>query len=166
MTSTYRNLEAPAQPYQWQEKYGSGSGRRKWIVRIPSHSTRWSLSHRRFGGRSLLSLLLLRLALAWASPSRISMVTRATAPQVPTARSSRRQTRTTPARSSRTRGSIKAFTGSHILLLAHSCPTVATRSVRCHPMISYLPSLTGVCRRCYHGHPGKLRVVDHEEAVC
>lgn len=33
---TYRNLDAPTQPYQWQEKYNSsGGGRRKWIVRIP-----------------------------------------------------------------------------------------------------------------------------------
>jgi exo-beta-1,3-glucanase (GH17 family) len=32
MSTTYRNLEAPAQPYQWQEKYSSGGGRRKWII--------------------------------------------------------------------------------------------------------------------------------------
>jgi len=38
MASTYRNIEAPVEPYQWQEKSGSGTGRRKWIVRILSHS--------------------------------------------------------------------------------------------------------------------------------
>jgi hypothetical protein len=35
MSSTYRNLEpSPAEPYQWLEKDTSGSGRRKWLVRI------------------------------------------------------------------------------------------------------------------------------------
>jgi exo-beta-1,3-glucanase (GH17 family) len=33
MSTTYRNLEpSAAEPYQWQEKYSSGSGRRKWII--------------------------------------------------------------------------------------------------------------------------------------
>lgn len=32
MSSTYRNIEAPAEPYQWQEKSSSGTGRRKWII--------------------------------------------------------------------------------------------------------------------------------------
>ncbi|KAH9015964.1 glycoside hydrolase family 17 protein [Lactarius deliciosus] len=34
MASAYRNVEDPVQPFQWQEKYGTGSGtgRRKWII--------------------------------------------------------------------------------------------------------------------------------------
>ncbi|KAH9995644.1 glycoside hydrolase family 17 protein [Russula compacta] len=33
MSSSYANADAPAEPYQWQEKYASsGSGRRKWIM--------------------------------------------------------------------------------------------------------------------------------------
>jgi len=31
MSSSYHNVES-SQPYQWQEKYSSGSGRRKWII--------------------------------------------------------------------------------------------------------------------------------------
>ncbi|KAI0288814.1 glycoside hydrolase [Russula brevipes] len=32
MASTYRNVDTPAEPYQWQEKYSSGRGRRKWLI--------------------------------------------------------------------------------------------------------------------------------------
>ncbi|KAI0303562.1 glycoside hydrolase family 17 protein [Multifurca ochricompacta] len=33
MSSTYRNMEAPTEPYQWQEKYiSAGASRRKWAI--------------------------------------------------------------------------------------------------------------------------------------
>jgi hypothetical protein len=43
MSTAYHGLEtSPPEPYQWQEKDTSGSGRRKWLVRIflPHSSSR------------------------------------------------------------------------------------------------------------------------------
>jgi hypothetical protein len=151
MSSTYRSLEPSGEPYQWQEKYSSGGGRRKWMVRISSPFCHSSPTFIRSRGRSVLFSLSLPLAWAWALLFR-TITKIQTIPQAQvlvlvqvrtTARSLTRRTQMTPARSSRTHGFTKSFMGSHIPLLVHSYPTVAIRSVG-RPFFHHFLRLTGV----------------------
>ena len=159
MSSTYRSLEPSTEPYQWQEKYSSGGGRRKWMVRISSPFCHSSLIPTRSRGRSRLFSLSLPLAWAWALLFR-TIIKIQTNPQAQVtvqvrtmARSFHRRTQMTPARSSRTHGFTKSFMGSHILPLVHSYPTVAITSVG-RPFFYLFSETDWSYRRCYHGHPG------------